>query len=210
MEQLRCLNKAASEHAEDPRPVDDPRAADAQLEPVRADAPHDLMQGARPTLLPEASAALHGSNDSLVDCGDSADVLPPPLHNLNQQHQAQGRARGTDSLEPLENGKPRRWPEFCVAATAVIFVGLAMIPYHVGLVVPGQTWYTAAAPLENGDPARCAEFVTAASAFIFMGLVMLPEKLKKGQAWYTGAHSLILLTVIGLVACVFWGNTHKP
>ena len=43
--------------------------------------------------------------------------------------------------EPLENGEPRRWVEFCVAASGVILIGLAMVPSRLK---KGQMWYTAA------------------------------------------------------------------
>ena len=46
--------------------------------------------------------------------------------------------------EPLENGEPRRWAEFCVAASSVILIGLAMVPSRLK---KGQMWYTAAQSL---------------------------------------------------------------
>ena len=44
-------------------------------------------------------------------------------------------------------------------------------------------------PLENGEPRRCAEFGIAGSGVILIGLGMVPRELKKGQMWYTAAHT---------------------
>ena len=44
-------------------------------------------------------------------------------------------------------------------------------------------------PLENGKPRRCAEFGIAASGVIVCGLTLVPGELKKGQMWYTAAHT---------------------
>ena len=63
-------------------------------------------------------------------------------------------------------------------------------------------------PLKNGEPRRWAEFCLAASGVIDIGLIMVPGELKTGQVWYTAAHSLVLASVIVLMACLFWGNTH--
>ena len=63
-------------------------------------------------------------------------------------------------------------------------------------------------PLENGEPRRWAEFGVAATSVIYIGLIMVPWELKMGQAWYTAAHSLVLVSAILSVACLFWGNTH--
>ena len=43
--------------------------------------------------------------------------------------------------EPLENGEPRRWAEFGIVATGVLYMGLLMIPDELK---KGQVWYTVA------------------------------------------------------------------
>ena len=63
-------------------------------------------------------------------------------------------------------------------------------------------------PLENGKPRRWAEFGIAATSVIFILLSMVPRELKKGQMWYTAAHSLLLVSTLVLIASLFWGNTH--
>jgi hypothetical protein len=63
-------------------------------------------------------------------------------------------------------------------------------------------------PLENGEPMRCTEFCVAATAAIYVGLIMVPYELKMGQMWYTAAHSLVLVSSVLSIACLFWGNTH--
>jgi hypothetical protein len=77
-------------------------------------------------------------------------------------------------------------------------------------VLPGQPTDTdePPEPLENGEPRRWAEFCMAATGVIFIGLAMLPKSLKKGQVWYTAAHSLNLATAIVLIVSLLWGNTH--
>jgi hypothetical protein len=77
-------------------------------------------------------------------------------------------------------------------------------------VLPGQPTDTDEPPkrLENGKPRRWAEFGCAASTVFFISLVMVPRQLKKGQMWYTVAHSLNLAAAIVLVVSLFWGNTH--
>jgi hypothetical protein len=77
-------------------------------------------------------------------------------------------------------------------------------------VLPGQPTDTdePPEPLENGEPRRWAEICMAATAVIFIGLNMVPGESKKDQVWYTVAHSLVLLSTMVLIACLFWCNTH--
>ena len=58
-------------------------------------------------------------------------------------------------------------------------------------VLPGQPTDTdePPEPLEYGKPRRCAEFGIAASGVIVCGLTLVPGELKKGQMWYTAAHT---------------------
>ena len=84
------------------------------------------------------------------------------------------------------------------------------VPPDTTPVLPGQPTDTdePPEPLENGTPRRWAEFGVAATAVILIGLAMVPGELKKGQLWYTAAHSLVLVSAIVLMACLFRGNTH--
>ena len=50
-----------------------------------------------------------------------------------------GSTKPTDTDEPPEeNGEPRRWAEFVTAASAVILIGLMLVPYEIK---KGQVWY---------------------------------------------------------------------
>jgi hypothetical protein len=62
--------------------------------------------------------------------------------------------------------------------------------------------------MEHEPAKRWAEAAIAATALSFFALVALPSGLKKGQAWYSVCHGLVLLSTVLCFACLFFGNTH--
>ena len=82
--------------------------------------------------MPAAAASRVNKDIKELNLPDTTPVLP-------------GQPTDADEpTEPLENGKPRRWAEFCIAATGVILIGLVMVP---GELKKGQMWYTVAQSL---------------------------------------------------------------
>jgi hypothetical protein len=72
---------------------------------------------------------------------DIAELVVPNTVAPNQTPVLSGLPTDTDEPpEPLENGKPRRWAEFCLAATGAIFIGLLLFPHQLK---KGQVWYNA-------------------------------------------------------------------
>ena len=79
------------------------------------------------------------------------------------------------------------------------------VPADTPPVLPGQPTDAdePPEPLENGKPRRWTEFGFVATGVVLIGLMMVPYELKKGQAWYTAAHSLVLASTVLSVACLF-------
>jgi hypothetical protein len=64
---------------------------------------------------------------------DIAELVVPQIKSI-----LPGQPTDADAPpDPLENGKPRRWAEFGTAASAVILIGLMMVPMPLK---KGQAW----------------------------------------------------------------------
>jgi hypothetical protein len=78
------------------------------------------------------AATEHRIETDIAELDVSADTTPV----------LSGQPTDTDKpSEPLENGGPRRWAEYCIAASGVILIGLIMVPYQLK---KGQVWYNVA------------------------------------------------------------------